>query len=211
VVTGETESQNSKGAGARSLTGETTATTTTIEPVTSATVAVNTDAGAANSQGDGARVLTGTTETTENVQNDAAFVRTAAQAGLAEVKMGQLAQQNAGNQAVKDFGQKLVTDHSKANDELMQIASRKNLQAPAEMSAKDNEMIQHLSTLNGTEFDKACGRHAVTAHEKAVKLFKTEAQSGQDPELKAFAQKTLPTLEEHLRVAKQLNVGAKEE
>ena len=66
-------------------------------------------------------------------------------------------------------------------------------------------MIEHLQKLNGMQFDSACNKEAVTAHQKAVKLFKQEAQSGQDPDLKAFAEKTLPTLEEHLATAKSLS------
>jgi putative membrane protein len=72
-------------------------------------------------------------------------------------------------------------------------------------------MMEHLASLNGADFDKACGLHAVEAHEKAIKLFRAEAQSGQDPDLKAFAQKTLPTLEDHLRMARQLSKSSKED
>jgi putative membrane protein len=213
VVIGEGENQSSKGAGARALTGEPPATiqenSTVVVTTTDAGVA--TDAGTPNTKGEGARALTGANESGDIAQGDAAFVRAAGEAGLAEVKMGQVAQQNAENQAIKDFGQRLVTDHSKANEELAQIASQKGFQVPTVMGAKDEAMIQHLSSLNGAEFDKACGRHAVEAHQKAIRLFKTEAQSGQDAELKAFAQKTLPTLEEHLRMAKQLNSSTKGE
>jgi len=206
VAVTETDQNASKGAGARSLTGETpvvaenSITTTT----TTSTTEDNT------SQGEGARTLTSSTSSTSSlVPDDATFVREAGQAGLAEVRMGELAQQNAQDQQVKDFGQRLVNDHSKANEELSRIASQKNFQMPTAMSTKAQGMIDHLSSLKGADFDKATATHAVEAHQKAVRLFRGEAQSGQDSDLKAFAQKTLPTLEEHLRMAKDLNKSPK--
>jgi putative membrane protein len=207
LVTGDTEPETSRGAGARALTGETRAT----DNSSVVTTTTGTDTENITSQGQGARTLTGSSEPAGFVRDDAAFVREAAQAGLAEVRMGQLAQANAQNDQLKDFGQKLVNDHTKANDELSRIASSKGFQFPTAMSGKDDRMMEHLSSLNGIEFDKTCSRDAVEAHEKAVKLFKTEAQSGQDPDLKAFAQRTLPTLEDHLRMAKQLSKASKED
>jgi len=203
VAVTDTEFDTSKGAGARSLTGET-------PPVAESSVATTTTTTEDNtSKGEGARSLSSSSESTAIVRDDASFVREAGQAGLAEVRMGELAQQNAQDQQVKDFGQRLVNDHSKANEELARIATQKNFQMPAAMAAKDQSMIDHLSSLNGQDFDKACARHAVEAHQKAIRLFRAEAQSSQDPDLKAFAQKTLPTLEEHLRMAKDLNKSAK--
>ncbi len=207
VVVGETQDETIKGAGARSLTGETPVVTES-SPATTTTTTTET---ATTTQGQGARSLTPTGESGSAVGDDAAFVREAGQAGLAEVRMGELSQQNAQDQQVKDFGQRLVNDHSKANEELSRIATQKNFQVPAAMSTKDQNMIDHLSSLNGADFDKACARHAVEAHQKAIRLFRTEAQSGQDPDLKAFAQKTLPTLEEHLHMAKQLNKSGRED
>jgi putative membrane protein len=233
--TGSAEYRNqndttSKGAGARALTDDQTRKQE-ITPVVTANGAItDTEASRATSKGAGARALIGEnvaqggeadssrietrTSTSENSSTelnsqDANFVREAAAAGLAEVRMGQLAQQNAQNQSLKDFGSRIVADHTKANQELMQIASQKGIQTPTAMNSRDEQMIQHLSSLNGAEFDKACDKHAVEAHVKAVKAFKTEADRGQDPELKAFAQKTLPTLEEHLKMARDLN-GSKE-
>jgi putative membrane protein len=206
VAVTDTETQTSKGAGARTLTGETPAVAD--KPVVTTTTTTETST---TSQGQGARTLTGTAETPAIVRDDAAFVREAGQAGLAEVRMGQLAQQNAQNQQFKDFGQRLVNDHSKANEELTRIASQKGFQMPTAMSSKAQDMIQHLSSLNGAQFDNECGRHAVEAHEKAIQLFRNEARAGGDSDLRAFAQKTLPTLEEHLRMAKELKKSSKED
>jgi putative membrane protein len=203
AVDTETET-TSKGAGARTLKGETRETEVVAgSPVTTTTTTATESDN--TSKGQGARALTGATET--SVRSDADFVREAAQAGLAEVKMGELAQQNAQNQQFKDFGQRLVTDHQKANDELSRIATQKGLQVPTAMSQRDQGMLDRLSSMNGAEFDRACSHHAVEAHQKAIRLFETEAQSGQDTDLKAFAQNTLPTLREHLRMARDLNKG----
>jgi len=200
AVDAETDTSTSKGAGARTLTGENRDTTVVTEtPVTTSSTVTTEN----TSQGQGARTLTGSTETA--VRSDTDFVREAGQAGLAEVRMGELAQQNAQNQQLKDFGQRIVTDHQKANEELMRIAGQKGFQMPSTMSQHDQGMLDRLSAMNGAEFDRACGHHAVEAHQKAIRLFETEAQSGQDQDLKAFAQNTLPTLREHLRMARDLS------
>ena len=219
-----------KGAGAKALTDD-RARSQDIAPVVVANGNLTeSEASAANSKGAGARALIGENvaqggaeaSTSVEIQTvgsatsgsyvasqDASFVKAAAEAGLAEVQMGQIAQQNAQNQSLKDFGSRLVADHTKANQELMQIASQKGIQMPTAMNSRDQQMIQHLSSLNGSEFDKTCEQHAVDAHVKAVNAFKMEAQHGQDPDIKAFAEKTLPTLEEHLKTARHLN-GSKE-
>jgi putative membrane protein len=163
-----------------------------------------TDSSDNNSKGAGARAITGENTASDAAFSDEHFVREAAQAGLAEVKMGEIVAKNGQDQSVKDFGQRIQADHTKANEELMKIASAKGLSAPTEISAKDNQMIEHLSSLNGAEFDAATRKHAVMAHEKAVRLFKQASENAKDPELKAFAQKTLPTLQEHLDMAKRL-------
>ncbi len=142
---------------------------------------------------------------------DTKFIRQAAQAGMAEVRMGQLASQNAQDQALKDFGQRLVTDHTKANQELAQIASQKGATVPMNMDSSDQKMIDNLSSLSGAEFDRVCVKDAVDAHEKAIKDFKTASEECKDPDLKAFAQKTLPILQEHLDMAKKLSSSSTQE
>jgi len=138
---------------------------------------------------------------------DASFVREAVQAGLTEVKLGTLAVQNGQDQNVKTFAQKLASDHTAANQELQQIAAQKGMQLPTVIDAREMLTLKRLSSLSGTEFDRAFAQDAVKAHEQAVKLFQKEAQSGQDPELKAFAQKKLPMLREHLAMARQMDSG----
>lgn len=204
--TTEASAENSKGAGGRAIVGGNAATegAPAGNVVTTDTSVRSTEASDSNTKGAGARAITGSTEGSDAAFSDERFVREAAQGGLAEVKMGELVAKNGQDQSVKDFGQRIQADHTKANEELMKIASAKGLTAPTEISAKDNQMIEHLSSLNGAEFDAATRKHAVTAHEKAVRLFKQASESAKDPELKAFAQKTLPTLQEHLDMAKHL-------
>ena len=132
---------------------------------------------------------------------DHLFMTKAAQGGMAEVEMGKLAKDHAQNQAVKDFGQRMVDDHSKAGDELKTLASQKNVTLPTEMSAADKATYNRLSKLNGAAFDKAYMRDMVTDHRKDVAEFHREANSGRDPDVKAWAGKTVGTLEEHLKLA----------
>jgi len=136
---------------------------------------------------------------------DQTFVMKAAQGGLAEVKIGELAAQKASNPEVKAFGQKMVDDHTKANDQLKDIASKNNLAVPTEMSAKDKAEYDRFSKLSGDAFDKAYMSHMVVDHKKDIAEFKKEANSGKDDAVKTFAQQTLPTLQDHLKQAQETN------
>jgi putative membrane protein len=132
---------------------------------------------------------------------DSAFVTKAAEGGMAEVQMGQLATQRASNSKVKEFGQRMVDDHTKANDQLKQIASRKGLSLPSDMNAKQRSTYNRLSRLSGNEFDRAYMQDMVTDHQEDVAEFQREADNGGDPDVKSFAGSTLPTLQQHLRLA----------
>jgi putative membrane protein len=132
---------------------------------------------------------------------DSSFAAKAAQGGMAEVKLGQLAEQHAENPDVKAFGQRMVVDHSKASDELKGIAARKGITLPGDMDGKDQARYDRLSKLNGADFDKAYMRDMVADHRADVTEFRHESEHGADPDLKAFAAKTLPVLEQHLRLA----------
>jgi putative membrane protein len=132
---------------------------------------------------------------------DRTFAEKAAAGGLAEVSLGQLAQQNGSSQQVKDFGQRMVTDHTQANQELQQIAQTDNLTLPTTPDSKDQAIEKRLSALKGSSFDAAYTQDMVKDHQQDIAEFKREAQSGQDPALKAFAQKTLPVLQQHLQMA----------
>ena len=129
------------------------------------------------------------------------FVMKAAQGGMAEVELGNLAVKQASSSKVKQFGQRMVDDHSKANDELKQVASTKGVTLPTTIGAKHQATVNRLSKMSGAEFDKAYMQDMVKDHQEDVAEFKRESTSGDDPDVKAFAAKTLPTLQEHLKMA----------
>jgi putative membrane protein len=138
-------------------------------------------------------------------QADAGFAAEAYQGGIAEVQMGQLAQQKAGSDAVKQFGQMLVHDHMQADSELQRIAQQQHLDLPAKPDANAAEEGQKLQNLSGSEFDQQFVQQQVAMHRTDINEFRQEAQSGSDPALKAFAAKTLPVLEQHLQMAESLS------
>lgn len=140
---------------------------------------------------------------------DATFANKAAQGGMAEVQLGQLATQKASNPDVKAFGQRMVDDHSKANDEFKGIVSRKGVTLPTGLDAKDQATYDRLSKLEGAAFDRAYMADMVKDHRADIAEFEKEANSGSDPDIKGFAAKTLPTLKHHLEMAEsaQAKVG----
>ena len=140
---------------------------------------------------------------------DKKFMKEAAEGGLAEVELGKLASEKASSREVKDFGQRMVDDHSKANEELKQIAGTKGVTLPENLSAKDKMLKERLSKLNGENFDRAYMENMVKDHKKDVADFNRERTSGKDNEVKQFAGKTLPTLKEHLKKAESIAPSAK--
>jgi putative membrane protein len=134
-------------------------------------------------------------------ERDYRFVKEATVGGQMEVTLGQLAQQNAQDQAVRDFGARMVRDHQAADQELAQIISQKNAGVSDEPGMMAAHMIKHLQGLKGTEFDTAYIKHMVAEHKKDIKEFQKEAENGEDADVKNFASKTLPTLQDHLRMA----------
>jgi len=108
------------------------------------------------------------------------FVTMAASAGMAEVKLGQLAAEHASSDDVKKFGQHMVDDHTKANKELMSIVEKKNITVSKELDKKHQAAMDELSKLKGAEFDRAYMAQMVKDHQEAVKLFEGEAKEGQD-------------------------------
>jgi putative membrane protein len=138
---------------------------------------------------------------------DAAFVEKASAGGLAEVAAGKAATEKGQSDAVKTFGQQMVDDHTKANDELTAIAQPKHLTVSSAPMASDAKALAAMSNLSGTAFDAAFKKKMVADHEKVIALFKKESASGTDADLKAFATKTLPSLQHHLEMAKALPAG----
>jgi putative membrane protein len=132
---------------------------------------------------------------------DSSWAMKVAQGGMLEVKLGQYAADHAESQAVKDFGRTMVDDHSKANDELKQIAAKKGITLPSDLDAKHQATYDRLSKMNRAAFDKAYMADMVKDHKTDIAEFKREGTTGTDPELKDFANKTLPTLQHHLELA----------
>ncbi len=135
---------------------------------------------------------------------DEHFTKKAAQGGMAEVELGRLAEQRAANPEVKKFAERMVADHTKANNELKQVAGAKNVTLPETLNAKDEATKQKLSNLSGDQFDKAYMSDMVTDHTQDVAEFRKESTSAQDTDLKNFVTNTLPTLEDHLKEARQI-------
>lgn len=134
-------------------------------------------------------------------RSDRKFVEEAAEGGKAEVELGRMAQQRAAHAQVKAFGERMVADHGKANDELMKLVSAKGLQLPTEPDRSHKKDAERLGKLSGNDFDKAYMKHMVDDHKKDVSDFEKASRSAEDPEVKAFAAKTLPTLKAHLQQA----------
>jgi len=136
-------------------------------------------------------------------QEDRDFATEAAQGGLIEVRLGELAQQQAKSTEVKDFGQRMVDDHGQANDKLKQIAEQKGIELPQDLSEDAQATYDDLQQQSGAEFDEAYMDEMVSDHEDDVSAFEDYVEDAQDPDLRSFAEETLPTLKEHLELAKQ--------
>jgi putative membrane protein len=133
----------------------------------------------------------------------ATFVKKAALDGMTEVELGKVAASKAQDSKVREFAQRMVADHSKANTELESIAKAKSLSLPTELDAEHKSMVQMLSSKSGAAFDAAYSEHMNADHKKAIALFEGASQ-GSDAELASFAKKTLPTLKEHKKMAEAL-------
>jgi putative membrane protein len=138
---------------------------------------------------------------------DSAFYKDAAEGGIAEVELGNLAQQKSSNQSVKDFGAMMVKDHSAANDKLKAVAAAKNISLPTSPSVGQMATKTKLEVLSGDTFDKSYVKGMIKDHQDDIAMFKKEAASGQDPDAKAYAIATLPTLRAHLKKIQAVAAG----
>jgi putative membrane protein len=136
--------------------------------------------------------------------SDRVFVPAAAIGGMAEVEFGNLAQQKAQSEAVKDFGRRMVEDHKKANDRLISLAKEAGIAVPDELDQEHKAMRDRLQAMNATEFDLAYLQGQVADHQKTAQLLEYEIGSGQQVELKNFASEILPVVLQHLRKAQDL-------
>jgi putative membrane protein len=141
---------------------------------------------------------------------DKKFMMTAAIGGMAEVEMARLALQKSGSDAVKQYAQKMIDDHTVANNELMQVASMKGVMLPTQPGAKHMSMMAKMQRLSGMEFDMMYVKEAgVKAHQEMEKLFMKESMSGKDMDARAFAAKTLPAVRMHLQMARDMMASMK--
>jgi len=149
------------------------------------------------------------TNTNINTKDDQEFLVEAASGGLMEVELGQLAKTNASSPKVKEFGARMVTDHTKANNELKTLAASKNITIPTTPGEKHQAHIDELKNKKGADFDKAYMSMMVDDHKEDVSKFDDEANKGNDAEIKAFAARTVPVLREHLQMATSVNDAVK--
>jgi putative membrane protein len=135
---------------------------------------------------------------------DQKFLMDAAMSGMKEVQLGRWAAQKGTSEEIKKFGQMMVDHHSKANTELMSLASSKGITLPTELDNKHQADVAKLSSRTGADFDREFAKMMLKDHDKAVDMFEKQSEKGADADLKAFAAKALPTLQEHLQQARAL-------
>ena len=145
----------------------------------------------------------GSNATARLSSGEQSFVKEAATGGLMEVELGRLATEKAASPEVKQFGQRMVDDHGKVNQQLTTLAQQKNVQVPTEVTGKAKADYDRLSKLSGEQFDRAYMQLMVRDHRKDVADFRKQSTGAKDAEVKSFASQTLPTLEDHLKMAQQ--------
>ncbi len=138
-------------------------------------------------------------------KQDQTFFRSLAQANLAEVQAGKLAQQRAKSDEVKQYGEHMVKDHSKMLQEQQSMAKSKGIEMPKQPSKDQQAAMKKLQQAKGEEFDRAFMSHMVSDHQKALKLAQDAAQKASDPQFKALAEKAAPEIQKHLDMAKQVS------
>ena len=136
---------------------------------------------------------------------DDAFVQKAADGGLLEVKVAELAVKTTKNSEIKSFAELMLKDHSKANTELQSAAKKKGIQTPSKLSEQSEQKVQALSSKSGIEFDKAYAAAMVEDHKATVALFKEESTNGKDADFKKWAHSKFPVLEHHLSMAVEMD------
>ena len=140
---------------------------------------------------------------------DESFYKKAAEAGLGEVELGNLAKEKSSDQKVMDFGAMMVKDHGAANQKLESLAASKNIKLPSKPGIGDLATKAKLDVLKGDAFNKSYVKSQVKAHEETISLLNKEISSGQDADAQAFAKSVLPTVEGHLKAVKALQADMK--
>lgn len=143
----------------------------------------------------------GTSQAQTLSERDKKFILLAAEGGMMEAQLGQYAIQKAESPKVRDLGKVMVGDHSKANEELRGLASRKKTSLPANLSDKKQKEVNALKEKKGRDFDEAYSKFMVQDHQDHIAIFKEEAEKGDDLDVKAWAAKMVSTLERHKKLA----------
>lgn len=141
-----------------------------------------------------------------NANNAQDFVTKAAEGGMFEIQSSQLALKKSQDKDIRDFAQKMIDDHTKADDKLKSIAKKE--QVPTGLDDEHKQMLSKLQGDNGSNFADQFKQMQVSAHQQAIELFQNYAQSGNDQQIKQFAQQTLPTLKDHLQMAQQITIAS---
>jgi putative membrane protein len=139
----------------------------------------------------------------DEARGDARFAREAAMDGMMEVELGRIAVQKSSNDKVKQFGQRMIDDHSMGGDELKGIASKNNFKIPSQLDERHKAIAGMYANMSGTELDRAYMREIVRDHQTDIAEFQKEANNGLNSDLKSWATTTLPKLQEHLRIARE--------
>ena len=145
----------------------------------------------------------------QNKIDEKRFVKDALTSGMAEVELSKVAAQKASSDSVKQFARNVVDERSKANEELKQIATKQDINVPEALDAKHQTKMDKLSQLSGANFDREYLKDEVKNQQSDLREYQREAQGGNDPEIKSFASKVAPSIEEHVRMAKVLEKGKK--
>ena len=131
------------------------------------------------------------------------FIKKAAMGGMTEVKLGELASQKGDSKEVKDFGDKMVKDHTKINDNLKEVADKLGAPVPAELNAMHKAMVAKMDKMSGSAFDKAYVNDMIKDHEKDIAEFQKADKEVKNDDLKKFIEDSIPTMQEHLDMIKK--------
>lgn len=136
-------------------------------------------------------------------EKDTKFVRTATEDGLLEIKLAELAQSHAASEEVKTHAKHMLEDHTKINEDLKNLASKKNISTPASINEMQQKIYDKMAKLNGKSFDKKYAKCMIRSHKRAICLYKKEAKKGDDAELLSLSFQTVPVLEHHREMWKE--------
>lgn len=140
---------------------------------------------------------------------ETAFIKKAADGGMAEVELGKIAAEKGGSDEVKDFGNQMVKDHTKANDDLKEVAAKMSVEVPATLSEKHQAKAKKMSAMSGAAFDKAYVAGMIQAHETDIAAFEKAAKEVKNADLKEFIEETVPVMKHHLEMVKKFDQAKK--